>query len=67
MKVQKVVFLPESILWRNLFSKRLQAGKIESIVFPLIEMIKEIQRSVGAVVIGDGCWYDVVPFQNMRS
>ncbi len=41
------------------FLKRLQAGKIESIVLPLVEMIKENPRSVGAVVIDDGYWYDV--------
>ena len=33
------------------FLKRLTAGKIESIVLPLVEMIKENPRSVGAVVI----------------
>ena len=41
------------------FLKRLTAGKIESIVLPLVEMIKENPRSVGGVVIDDGNWYDV--------
>lgn len=41
------------------FLKRLTAGKIESIVLPLVEMIKEKPGSVGAVVIDDGNWYDV--------
>ena len=41
------------------FLKRLTAGKIESIILSLVEMIKENLRSVGAVVIDDGCWYDV--------
>ena len=41
------------------FLKRLIAGTIESIVLPLVEMIKENPRSVGAVVIDDGQWYDV--------
>ena len=41
------------------FLKRLQAGKIESIVLPLIEMIKENCRSVGGVVIDEGYWYDL--------
>jgi mannose-1-phosphate guanylyltransferase len=41
------------------FLKRLTAGKIESIVLPLVEMIKENSHSVGAVVIDDGCWFDV--------
>jgi mannose-1-phosphate guanylyltransferase len=41
------------------FLKRLTAGKIESIVLPLVEMIKEDPQSVGAVIIDDGNWYDV--------
>jgi len=41
------------------FLKRLTAGKIESIVLPLVEMIKENPHSVGGVVIDDGYWYDV--------
>lgn len=41
------------------FLKRLAAGKIESIVFPLVNMIRENPRSVGAVVIDDGIWYEV--------
>lgn len=41
------------------FLKRLTAGKIESIVLPLVEMIKETPHSVGGVVIDDGSWYDV--------
>jgi mannose-1-phosphate guanylyltransferase len=41
------------------FLKRLKAGRIESIVLPLVKMIKENLHSVGGVVIDDGCWYDV--------
>jgi mannose-1-phosphate guanylyltransferase len=41
------------------FLKRLKAGKIESIVLPLVEMIKENPRSVGGVVIDNGYWHDV--------
>ena len=41
------------------FLKRLTAGKVESIVLPLVEMIKENPHSVGGVVIDDGSWYDV--------
>ncbi len=41
------------------FLKRLTAGKIESIVLPLVEMIKENPHSLGGIVIDDGCWYDV--------
>jgi len=41
------------------FLQRLQTGKIESIVLPLVEMIRENPRSVGGVVIDQGYWYDV--------
>ncbi len=41
------------------FLNRLQPGKAESIVLPLVEMIEENPRSVGGVIIDDGCWYDV--------
>ena len=41
------------------FLKRLKADKIESIVFPFIEMIKENPHSVGGVVIDEGYWYDI--------
>jgi NDP-sugar pyrophosphorylase family protein len=41
------------------FLKRLKAGKIESTVLPLVEMIKENPRSVGGVVIDNGYWHDV--------
>ena len=39
--------------------QRLEAGRVESIVPPLVELIKENPRSVGGVVIDDGYWYDV--------
>jgi len=41
------------------FLKRLQAGKIESIVLPLVEVIKENPCSVGGIIIDNGYWYDV--------
>jgi mannose-1-phosphate guanylyltransferase len=41
------------------FLQRLQAGKIESIVLPLVEMIKDNPHSVGGIVIDQGYWYDV--------
>jgi NDP-sugar pyrophosphorylase family protein len=41
------------------FLQRLKTGKIESIVLPLIEMIKENPRSVGGVIIDSSYWYDV--------
>ena len=43
----------------NSFLKRLTAGKIESIVLSLVEMIKENQNSVGGVVMDNGYWHDV--------
>jgi NDP-sugar pyrophosphorylase family protein len=41
------------------FLKRLKAGKIESIVFPLVEMIKKNPHSVGSIVIDNGYWHDL--------
>jgi NDP-sugar pyrophosphorylase family protein len=41
------------------FLQRLKAGRVESIVPPLVEMIKENPRSVGGIVIDDGHWHDV--------
>ena len=41
------------------FLQRLEAGRVESIVPPLIKMIKENPRSVGGIVIDDGFWHDV--------
>ena len=41
------------------FLKRLQAGKIESIVLPLMEIIKENSHSVGGIVIDEGYWHDL--------
>src|ERR1035437_172226 len=41
------------------FLQRLEAGRVESIVSPLVERIKENQRSVGGIVIDDGYWHDV--------
>jgi mannose-1-phosphate guanylyltransferase len=41
------------------FLQRLTAGKIESIVLPLIESIRENPHSVGGIVIDEGFWYDL--------
>jgi NDP-sugar pyrophosphorylase family protein len=41
------------------FLQRLEVGRVESIVPPLVEMIKENSRSVGGIVIDDGYWYDL--------
>lgn len=56
--VQSCLFAGIYIVEKD-FLSRLEAGKIESIVPPLIEMIKENPRSVGGVVIDDGFWHDV--------
>jgi NDP-sugar pyrophosphorylase family protein len=41
------------------FLQRLQAGIAESIVLPIIKIIKNNPRSIGGVVIDDGYWHDV--------
>jgi len=56
--VKKCLFAGIYIVEKS-FLQRLTAGKIESIVLPLVEMIRENPRAVGAVVMDDGIWYDV--------
>jgi mannose-1-phosphate guanylyltransferase len=41
------------------FLNRLESGRVESIVPPLMAMIKENPRSIGGIVIDDGYWHDV--------
>jgi NDP-sugar pyrophosphorylase family protein len=41
------------------FLQRLETGRVESIVPPLVDMIKENPRSVGGVIIDSGYWHDV--------
>ncbi len=41
------------------FLRRLTPGKIESIVFPLVEAIRENPKTVGGAVIDEGRWYDL--------
>jgi NDP-sugar pyrophosphorylase family protein len=41
------------------FLQRLEAGRVESIVPPLVDLIKENHRSVVGIVIDDGYWHDV--------
>jgi mannose-1-phosphate guanylyltransferase len=41
------------------FLQRLQPGKMESVIIPLIKAIRQNPRSVGGVIIDDGYWYDV--------
>ncbi len=56
--IKKCLFAGIYIVEKS-FLKRLKAAKIESIVLPLAEMIKENPHSVAGVVIDDGSWYDV--------
>jgi NDP-sugar pyrophosphorylase family protein len=56
--VQSCLFAGIYIMERT-FLQRLTAGKIESIVIPLIECIRENRRLVAGVVIDDGFWYDL--------
>lgn len=41
------------------FLQRLKAGKIESIVIPLVDSIRQNPRSIGGVVIDEGYWHDL--------
>lgn len=56
--VQSCLFAGIYIVEKS-FLRRLTVGKIESIVPPLVEMIKENPRSVAGVVIDGGYWYDL--------
>lgn len=39
--------------------RELTAGKIESIILPLVSSIRKNPRSIGGIVLDDGFWYDV--------
>ncbi|MHB8138614.1 MAG: nucleotidyltransferase family protein [Smithellaceae bacterium] len=41
------------------FLKQLTAGKIESIVLPLVKSIRNNPLSAGGIVLDDGFWYDL--------
>ncbi len=41
------------------FLKRLEAGRIESVIPVFVEMIREQPGSVAGVLIDEGCWYDI--------
>jgi len=56
--VQSCLFAGIYIVEKS-FLRRLTAGKIESIVPPIVAMIKENPRAAGGVVIDDGYWYDL--------
>ena len=56
--VQSCLFAGIYIVERS-FLRHLRAGKVESIVLPLIESIQNNPCSVSGVVIDDGFWYDL--------
>lgn len=56
--VQSCLFAGIYIVEKS-FLHRLTAGKIESIVPPIVAMIKENPRAAAGVVIDDGYWYDL--------
>ena len=56
--VQKCLFAGIYIIEKT-FLKRLTAGKIESIVLPLVEAIRQNPKSVGGVIIDEGFWHDL--------
>lgn len=56
--VQSCLFAGIYIVEKS-FLRRLTAGKIESIVPPIVAMIKENPQAAGGVVIDDGYWYDL--------
>ena len=49
------------------FLQRLKAGHVESIVPPLVEMIKENPSSVGGVIIDEGYCYDVGSIEEYKK
>ena len=64
--VQACLFAGIYIL-ETAFLRRLAAGKIESIVLPLIESIRQNPRSVGGIVIDEGFWHDLGTMEEYRT
>ncbi len=56
--VQSCLFAGIYVL-ETAFLRRLTLGKIESIVLPLVESIRQNPRSVGGIVIDEGFWHDL--------
>ena len=56
--VQSCLFAGVYIM-ETIFLSRLKAGKVESIVLPLTEAVRENSRSVAGCVIDKGYWYDI--------
>jgi len=52
------------------FLRRLEAGRVESIILPLLKMIRQNPRSVGGVIIDRNYWYDmgtVVEYEKLKK
>lgn len=64
--VQRCLFAGIYIVEKS-FLQRLTAGKIESIVLPLIESIKENRRSVGGIVLDEGFWHDLGTIEEYKK
>ncbi len=56
--IQSCLFAGIYIL-ETTFLRQLSAGKIESIVLPLIENIRNKPCSIGGIVLDEGFWYDL--------
>jgi NDP-sugar pyrophosphorylase family protein len=56
--VQSCLFAGIYVL-ETTFLSRLTAGKIESIVPPLVGRIRQNPRSIGGAIIDEGFWYDL--------
>jgi NDP-sugar pyrophosphorylase family protein len=48
------IYIVEKTFWRGL-----EAGKIESVVLPMVEGIRQNPRSAGGVIIDEGFWHDL--------
>lgn len=56
--VQACLFAGIYVL-ETVFLRRLSAGKVESIVLPFVESIRQNPRSIGGIVIDEGFWHDL--------
>lgn len=56
--VQSCLFAGIYVL-EKAFLRQLTAGKVESIVLPLLESIRENPFSIGGAVLDEGFWYDL--------
>ncbi len=64
--VQRCLFTGISLM-EIPFLGRLTAGKIESIVLPLVASLRENPRSIGGAVIDSGFWHDLGTIEDYRE